>query len=209
MSSKAHWEAVYADRSPSTLSWYQPRAELSMQLIAKAAITPAGRIIDVGGGASVLAGDLLDAGYRDVTVLDISAAALAGARARLGERASEVTWVEADVIDAPLPVGRFDLWHDRAVFHFLIEPADRRAYVRALHRALRPGGHAIIATFAEDGPERCSGLPVRRYGPEQLRSQLGETFELVAHEREEHLTPGGAVQRFQYGLFRRAPVLER
>ncbi len=152
MQRKAHWEGVYASKRPETLSWYQSSARLSMQLIGKAGIGPAGRIIDVGGGASVLVEQLLDAGYQDVTVLDISGAALDRVRSRLGEHAAEVTWIEADVTAADLPAASFDLWHDRAVFHFLVDPAERRAYVRAMRAALRPGGHVVIATFAEDGP---------------------------------------------------------
>ncbi len=202
MSRKAHWEGVYTQKAPETVSWYQPRAAVSMRLIERAGVSPGDRIIDVGGGASVLVENLLEAGHREVTVLDLSGAALARTRSRLGGRAAAVTWLEADVTAADLPAAGYDLWHDRAVFHFLVEPGDREAYLRTLRQALRPGGHAIIATFAEDGPERCSGLPVRRYGPQQLQAELGEDFELLASEREEHVTPGGAVQRFQYGLFR-------
>lgn len=202
MSRKTHWEDVYTSRAPESVSWYQPRASRSLELVGKAGIGRSGRIIDVGAGASVLVSDLLDAGYRDLTVLDISAAALDRARARLGARAGDVSWVEADVVGANLPAAAFDLWHDRAVFHFLVDARDRQAYVRTLRSSLRPGGHAIIATFAEDGPERCSGLPVQRYSPQQLHAQLGEGFTLLHHEHEEHLTPGGAVQRFQFSLFR-------
>jgi ubiquinone/menaquinone biosynthesis C-methylase UbiE len=202
VSRKAHWEGVYRQKAPETVSWYQPRASVSLRLIELAGVGPGDRIIDVGGGASVLVENLLEAGHREVTVLDLSGAALARARSRLGERAAAVTWLEADVTAADLAPGAYDLWHDRAVFHFLVAPGERRAYVSTLRGALRPGGHVIIATFAEDGPERCSGLPVRRYGPQQLQAELGEDFELLASEREEHVTPGGAVQRFQYSLFR-------
>jgi SAM-dependent methyltransferase len=202
MSRKAHWEGVYRHKLPEAVSWYQARAAVSMRLVGQAGVGPGGRIIDVGGGASVLVGNLLEAGHREVTVLDISAAALARARSPLGDRAAAVTWLEADVTAADLAPKAYDLWHDRAVFHFLVEPGDRRAYVSTLRAALRPGGHVIIATFAEDGPERCSGLPVRRYAPQQLQAELGGDFELLASEREEHVTPGGMVQRFQYSLFR-------
>jgi len=201
MSRKSHWEAVYAQKSPASVSWYQPRADLSLKLIGMAGIGHSGRIIDVGAGASVLVDDLLDDGYRNLTVLDISAAALARTRARLGERAGNVTWIESDVTGADLPAGAFDLWHDRAAFHFLVDPVDRQAYLQALQGALRPGGYVIIATFAEDGPERCSGLPVQRYSPQQLHAQLGERFTLLHHEQEDHSTPGGAAQRFQFSLF--------
>jgi len=202
MSRKAHWEGVYTQRAPETVSWYQPRAAVSMRLIELAGVGPGDRIIDVGGGASVLVENLLEAGHQEVTVLDLSAAAQARARSRLGGRAAAVTWLESDVTAADLPAGAYDLWHDRALFHFLVEPGDREAYLRTLRQALRPGGHAVIATFAEDGPARCSGLPVQRYSAQQLHRQLGEGFELLAHEHEDHVTPGGAVQRFQYGLFR-------
>lgn len=206
MERKAHWEAVYANKAPHTVSWYQPRAARSMELIGEAGVGTAARLLDVGGGASVLVENLLDAGYADVTVLDISGPALAVARSRLGERAGDVAWLEADITDVELPPAGLDLWHDRAVFHFLVDPGDRDAYVRTLQRALRPGGYAIIATFAEDGPEQCSGLKVQRYSPSQLREQLGEAFTLLVHEREEHVTPAGALQRFQYSLFRRLPA---
>ena len=202
MSRKAHWEGVYTQKAPETVSWYQPRAAMSLRLIEQAGVGPGDQIIDVGGGASVLVENLLEAGHRELTVLDLSGAALARTRSRLGGRAAAVSWLEADVTAADLPAAGYDLWHDRAVFHFLVEPGDREAYLRTLRQALRPGGHVIIATFAEDGPERCSGLPVRRYGPQQLQAELGEDFELLASEREEHVTPGGAVQRFQYSLFR-------
>jgi ubiquinone/menaquinone biosynthesis C-methylase UbiE len=202
VSRKVHWEGVYTQKAPETLSWYQPRASVSLRLIELAGVGPGDRIIDVGGGASVLVENLLEAGHREVTVLDLSGAALARTRSRLRGRAAAVTWLEADVTATNLPAAGYDLWHDRAVFHFLVEPGDREAYLRTLRQALRPGGHAIIATFAEDGPARCSGLPVQRYSAQQLHRQLGEGFELLAHEREDHVTPGGAVQRFQYGLFR-------
>jgi len=205
MSCKAHWDAVYADRAPDSVSWYQPHAGQSMRLIAKAGVGPDARIVDIGGGASVLVDDLLQAGHHNVSVLDISGAALARSRSRLGARAVDVTWIEADATAGRLPAGTFDLWHDRAVFHFLIDPVDRLSYLRAMRHALRPGGHVVMATFAEDGPERCSGLPVRRYAPSQLHAQLGDDFELLASEREEHVTPGGAIQRFQYSLFRGPP----
>lgn len=202
MKRKTHWEGVYGAKAPESVSWYQPQASRSLELIKESGVGPFGRIIDVGAGASVLVDNLLDAGYRDLTVLDISAAALERARSRLGARAGDVTWIESDVTGTDLPAGAFDLWHDRAVFHFLVDPGDRQAYLQVLRRALRPGGYVIIATFAEDGPERCSGLPVQRYSPQQLHAQLGDAFALVQHEREEHRTPGGAVQRFQYSLLR-------
>lgn len=202
MERKAHWEQVYAARAADAVSWYQPHAATSLRLVAGTGVEKSAALVDVGGGASVLVDGLLEAGYTDLAVLDLSGAALAAARSRLGERAAPVRWIEADVTRAELPPRAFDVWHDRAAFHFLTDPADRQAYVGVLRHALRPGGHVIIATFAEDGPERCSGLPVQRYSPSQLHAQVGEDFRLLTSEREEHRTPGGAVQRFQYSVFR-------
>jgi SAM-dependent methyltransferase len=175
---------------------------MSLRLIAATGLAGSAPVIDVGGGASVLVDGLLEAGFTDVTVLDLSGAALAASRARLGRSAGSVRWIEADITRADLPPRSFDLWHDRAVFHFLTDRADRQAYLRVLRHALRPGASVVIATFAEDGPERCSGLPVRRYAPSQLHAELGDDFEWLASEREEHVTPGGVLQQFQYSLFR-------
>lgn len=161
-------------------------------------------MIDIGGGTSRLAAALLARGLRDVTVLDLSQAALDAARARLGTGGDGVTWIAADVTRWT-PTRRYDLWHDRAAFHFLVDPADRAAYLVRLDRALVPGGHALIATFALDGPERCSGLPVVRYSPETLAQVLGPRFTPVARRLHDHLTPRGALQKFQFSLFRKAP----
>ena len=201
MDSKHHWESLWAGRSTTSVGWYQPQASLSLAMISAAADrdTP---IIDVGGGASVLVDDLLAAGYENVTVLDLSAAALAASRARLGSQAAQVRWLEGDITTAALPVATFGLWHDRAAFHFLTTPALQAAYVRQLGRALRPGGHAVIATFAEDGPTQCSGLPVQRHSAASLQAVLGADFELLRQEREDHVTPAGQTQSFQYCLFR-------
>jgi len=158
----------------------------------------------VGGGASTLIDDLLDAGYHDLTVLDLSAAALAVARRRLGTRADTVRWVEADVLDASLPKTGYSVWHDRAAFHFLTAPADRARYVAQVRRAVRPGGFVLVATFADDGPTRCSGLEVARYCPEALHAEFGTPFLLMASEREEHITPAGVCQAFIYCLTRMA-----
>ncbi|MCS6786081.1 MAG: class I SAM-dependent methyltransferase [Thiobacillaceae bacterium] len=204
MDVKAHWETVYTRKAPTEVSWFQPHAERSLGLIRLARVTPAARIIDVGGGASTLVDDLLAAGYRDVTVLDVAAHALAAARERLGARAAEVRWIEADVLTVGLPRHGYDVWHDRAVFHFLTDPADRQRYVRQVLHAVRPGGIVIVATFAPDGPERCSGLPVVRYDPQGLHAEFGAPFELIMHEREAHHTPAGAVQQFIYCLCRKA-----
>lgn len=201
---KMHWEAVYAQRTPDSVSWFQPHAEHSLELIARAGLTRDAAIIDVGGGASTLADDLLARGYHDLTVLDLSAAALAAAQVRLGDDARRVSWVEADITAVDLPRQRYDLWHDRAVFHFLTDVAQRHAYVERVLQSVKPGGHVIVATFAEDGPDHCSGLPVMRYGADALHAEFGAPFELLEHSRETHHTPGGAVQQFVYCYCRRS-----
>lgn len=198
-----HWERVHQGKLPSERSWFQPRPEVSLGLMEAAGIEPPAGIVDVGGGTSRLVDELLAKGFDDITVLDISPTALEEARERLGERADDVRWVASDVTEAELE-GSFDLWHDRAAFHFLTDPEDRRRYVALLHRTLAPGGHAIVATFAEDGPDECSGLPVVRYSPDALAAELGDDLELLRARRELHVTPAGKEQSFVYCLFRRA-----
>ncbi|MBS4096269.1 MAG: class I SAM-dependent methyltransferase [Sulfuricella sp.] len=202
MEPKEHWNAVYSARSPEQLGWYQAHPEISLRLIAESGVAKDAAIIDVGGGASLLVDKLVAGGYTEVTVLDVSAAALAAAQARLGSRAQTVTWLEADATRFA-PSRHYALWHDRAVFHFLTEPADRQAYLRAVEQALLPGAQLIIATFAPDGPEKCSGLPVVRYGPQELANEVGENFELLESCGETHTTPGGVKQSFSYCRFRR------
>lgn len=204
MQVKSHWEHVYETKSVDAVSWFQPHAEQSLRLIRQTGLAPTASIIDVGGGASTLVDDLLNDGFRHVTVLDVSGAALAAARARLGERAASVTWLEADITQVALPHNAYDLWHDRAVFHFLTSDRDRQAYVAEVLRAVKPGGYVIVATFAEDGPLQCSGLPVVRYSPSALHAEFGATFSLERHEREEHHTPSGAVQKFIYCYCRKS-----
>ena len=204
MNLKEHWERIYATKHAQQVSWYRPSAERSLHLIRQTGVPRTAAIIDVGGGASTLVDDLLREGYTSLTVLDLSATALAAARERLGDQACNVTWLDADITQTRLPKAAYDVWHDRAVFHFLTQAQQRQAYLAALARALRPGGHAVIATFAEDGPEKCSGLPVVRYSPAELKAELGPAFTLVQYEREEHRTPAGVVQQFVYCLFRRA-----
>ncbi|WP_439537399.1 class I SAM-dependent methyltransferase [Methyloversatilis sp.] len=201
---KHHWEDVYAHKAPDSVSWFQPHAQHSLDLITRAGLGREGGIIDVGGGASTLVDDLLARGHTDLSVLDLSAAALQAAQARLGDAAAGVTWIEADITTVELPPRRFELWHDRAVFHFLTDPAQRDAYVATVLRAVKPGGHVIVAAFAEDGPERCSGLPVMRYGANALHAQFGARFELLEHSREAHHTPTGVVQQFVYCFCRRS-----
>ncbi|CAN5924723.1 class I SAM-dependent methyltransferase [soil metagenome] len=202
-SPEQHWNDVYAQKREDEVSWFQPEAALSLDLIARCALPRDARIIDVGGGASRLVDGLLDRGFEDVTVLDLSSAALARARERLGERGQQVQWVAADVTSFE-PPDRYALWHDRAVFHFLTSPADRSAYVHVLERALADGGHAIVGTFAPDGPERCSGLPVVRYDGPALAAALGPSLTLIEALRHEHVTPAGRVQPFTFARFVRA-----
>ena len=198
MPSKDHWERVYSTKPADSVSWFQEHAEQSLRLIRGTGVPCSAAIIDVGGGASTLVDDLLANHYNAVTVLDLSAAALAEAQTRLGESASRVQWLVGDITQIALPVHAYDVWHDRAVFHFLTRPEGRQAYVDTVLRAVKPGGHVIVATFAEDGPLECSGLPVMRYGPTELHAQFGAPFALVKHEREEHHTPFGTVQKFVY-----------
>lgn len=203
MQQKDHWEKVYSTKPTDGVSWYQEHADRSLDLIRGTGVRPDASIIDVGGGASTLVDDLLREGYASLTVLDLSGAALAAARTRLGQRASEVTWLEADITRAGLPAQAYDVWHDRAVFHFLTSEDDRKAYVETVLRAVKPGGHVIVATFAEDGPLQCSGLPVRRYSADELHAEFGQPFTLLRHQREEHHTPFGTVQKFVYCYCRR------
>lgn len=198
MNAKTHWEHIYGTKAPAQVSWYQEHPQLSLQLIQRTGVPPTARVIDAGGGASTLVDDLVTAGFQGITVLDISGAALQLARQRLGPAAAGVTWIEADITQADLPAQAYDLWHDRAVFHFLTRPADRQRYASAVRHAVRPGGHVIIATFALDGPDRCSGLETVRYSPGSLHGEFGDDFTLVHHARETHQTPFGTEQAFLY-----------
>lgn len=201
---KAHWERVYGARRSDEVSWYEPEPTRSLELLADAGVGPEAAVIDVGGGDATLVDALLARGYRRITVLDLSGAALARARARLGPRAELVEWREGDVTRADLPRHAYDVWHDRAVFHFLTVAEDRRRYVDAAAEALRPGGTLVIATFAADGPTRCSGLEVARYAPEALAREFGDRFVLVRGFGDVHRTPAGAEQRFTFAVLRRA-----
>jgi ubiquinone/menaquinone biosynthesis C-methylase UbiE len=203
ISRKAHWENVYTTKREREVSWFQENPAPSLELIALAGLPADASIIDIGGGASRLVDALVDRNLRQITVLDLSAAALDAARERLGDRGAGVEWVAADFTTWE-PSQTYDLWHDRAAFHFLTDASDRSAYVRHLKRAVRSGGHVIIGTFAPDGPERCSGLPVMRYDAGILGTVLGTDFELMNSRRHDHITPWGAVQRFQFSTFRRA-----
>ncbi|MBP8019519.1 MAG: class I SAM-dependent methyltransferase [Hylemonella sp.] len=203
MHSKDHWEKVYSTKAADDVSWFQPHADMSMRLIHDSGLSKGAAIIDVGGGASTLVDDLLNEGYGNITVLDLSGAALETSRSRLGPQADGVQWMEADITHADFEPHSLDLWHDRAVFHFLTSEADRAAYVHQVLRGLKPGGHVIMATFGANGPMQCSGLPVMRYAPDELHAEFGEAFTMLAHEEEVHHTPFGTDQQFIYCLCRK------
>jgi SAM-dependent methyltransferase len=199
---QAHWENVYRTKREHEVSWFQENPAPSLELIARAGLSNEAEIIDIGGGASRLVDGLIARRFRRITVLDLSAAALAGAKTRLGRAGAGVEWVVADVTRWH-PTRTYDLWHDRAAFHFLTDPTDREAYVACLKKAVGPGGHVVIGTFAPDGPERCSGLPIIRYDAEALAAVLGTEFTLVDYRRHDHLAPGGNTQHFQFSVFQR------
>jgi ubiquinone/menaquinone biosynthesis C-methylase UbiE len=198
MSLKTHWEHLYETKAPTQVSWYQEHAQFSLQYIRNTGIQKTDHIIDVGGGASTLVDDLIADAFQHITILDISGAALQLARQRLGAKANAVNWIEADITHAELPYQAYDIWHDRAVFHFLTQAVDRQRYIEAVRHAVRPGGHVIVATFATDGPDHCSGLEVMRYNPESLHSEFDGDFELVSSSPETHHTPFGTEQKFIY-----------
>ena len=202
-SRKAHWENVYATKESVTVSWYQPVPEKSLELIRSTDVALQDAILDVGGGASTLVDNLLDAGFQDVSVLDIASSAFKQAHARLGASANLITWIETDVTEFE-PSRSYAVWHDRAVFHFLTDAADRDRYLDALRKALQPGGHFLLATFGEAGPTRCSGLEVQRYSVEMLTALLEPEYRLCMYEVEEHRTPTGAPQEFLYSRWQAA-----
>ncbi|MFM9916989.1 MAG: class I SAM-dependent methyltransferase [Rhizobacter sp.] len=198
METRQHWEAVYGAKTPDAVSWYAPHLTESLFYIQRTGLPNSAAVIDVGGGEATLVDDLLDAGYGDVTVLDISAKALKVARQRLGDRADQVEWLVADVLTHDLAPQSVDIWHDRAVFHFLTGEDQRRRYVQQVLQALRPGGYAIVGAFGPEGPTQCSGLPVARYGAAELHGQFGHRFRLVDSRIDVHTTPWGAAQQFVY-----------
>jgi SAM-dependent methyltransferase len=200
---QAHWSRVYQTKAADSVSWYRPHLQVSLELLEEAGLSPASRVIDIGGGASTLVDDLLARGVADITVLDLSPEALAVSRERLGDRAPHVRWLAADLLHAELPEAAYDLWHDRAVLHFLTEPADVRRYASQARMALRKGGHAVIGGFSPDGPERCSGLLVARRSAEEIAGVLGPGLTLLAQRHERHVTPAGSEQSFAYALLRR------
>ena len=198
MTLETHWESIYRTKAPDAVSWYRPHLELSLTLIERAAGGRQAAIIDVGAGESTLVDDLLRRGYRDVTVLDISPTALDVTRKRLGPLAEHVRWIAADITRSPLPRHAFDVWHDRAVFHFLTHRVDRAAYVQNVLHAMRPGGCVIVSAFGPEGPTHCSGLDVVRYDAAALHGEFGRGFRLMESTKEVHHTPWGTAQQFVY-----------
>lgn len=205
MERKDHWEQVYSVKPAARLGWYKPHLVTSLAWIRELNLAKDAPIIDVGGGASTLVDDLIDLGYRSITVLDISENALAAVKSRLGKNTELVTWMPGDVTTVELPEHRFELWHDRAVFHFLTETTDQKRYRDQLLKSLQPGGHVLIGTFAPEAPPKCSGLPVQRYDHERLQDALGVKFELIDHHKELHVTPGGVEQMYLYCRFQKLP----
>lgn len=201
MSTQAHWDRIYQSKTPVETSWYEPHLETSLEWIMKAAPDRNASIVDAGGGESTLADDLLAQGYRALTVLDVSEAALANAQRRLGDAARNIAWIPGDATQVALPPHAFDLWHDRAVFHFFTEPEKRVDYVRTLSTSLKERGQVVMATFGPEGPQRCSGLPTMRYGAEALQRELGPEFRLLRHAQVDHQTPFGTTQQFLYCQF--------
>ncbi len=199
---KDHWEQVYSTRMAEKVGWYKPRLETSLNWIGALELDRSAPIIDVGGGASTLVDVLVDSGFESITVMDIAESALATSKKRLGRQSELIMWLPGDITTYALPPNRFELWHDRAVFHFLTEPAQQDAYCNNLLTALKPGGHLIVGVFSPEAPPKCSGLPVQRYDHVQLATRLGDRFELVQHQNEMHVTPGGVEQLYNYCQFR-------
>ncbi len=198
MDTKTHWEKVYTTKAPDAVSWYRPHLETSLALIVRAADARTASIIDIGGGESTLVDDLLARGYENITVLDVSQTAIDVTKRRLGLAAELIHWLAADITEAELEPGAYDVWHDRAVFHFLTASEQRVAYVRNVAHAVRPGGHVIVSTFGPEGPTKCSGLDVVRYDAESLHDQFGVRFRLVESSKELHRTPFGTTQQFLF-----------
>ena len=203
LKSKTHWDEVYATKAVDTVSWFETHASDSLRFLQKTGVDLTAAIVDIGGGASTFVDDLLAQGYQNVTVLDIAEQALLASKTRLGARAIQVSWLVCVITKAEFEKHNIDVWHDRAVFHFLTSADDRKAYINNMLHALKPNGHAIIATFAEDGPLKCSGLEIVRYSASSLQAELGESFALMASEKVSHHTPGGNVQQFNYCYFRK------
>ena len=203
METKTHWENVYETKDSTEVSWFQEHPEVSLQFIEPSNVDKSGQIIDIGGGASTLADNLLARNYHNITVLDISSVALQLARERIGSQSEVINWLVADITQVQLPHNFYDVWHDRAVFHFLTNAADRQQYVKTVMSSVKTGGHAVIATFAIDGPSRCSGLEIVRYNSDSLHNEFGNNFDLVHTTNESHKTPFGIEQKFIYCYFRK------
>jgi len=199
---QSHWEEIYKTKREAELSWFQASPALVLDLLELVGATPSSSIVDIGGGESRLVDSLLAEGYENITVLDLSATALAAAQSRLGEKGDKVKWIVADATEWE-PPEFYDIWHDRAAFHFLVSESEQRSYIDRLKRGLKVGGHVILGTFALDGPQKCSGLPVARHGSASLSNLLGSEFALVDSRRDDHTTPRGSVQRFQFSTFKR------
>jgi 2-polyprenyl-3-methyl-5-hydroxy-6-metoxy-1,4-benzoquinol methylase len=195
---KAHWEKVYRTKQPNEVSWYRRHLDVSLRLIEEASPNRDAQIIDVGGGESTLVDDLLARGYHNLSILDVSLTALDVAKQRLSASADTVKWISGDVTTIAFARNQYDVWHDRAVFHFLTESKERAAYVRQVAQAVKPGGHVIVATFGPEGPTQCSGLNVVRYDADALHNEFGTSFQLVKHLTELHQTPAGSIQQFTY-----------
>ena len=206
MSQDSHWENVYGTKPADQLGWYVPHIHTSIEWTKGLGMVPEARIIDVGGGASTFVDDMISEGFKSISVLDISASALTTTRIRLGDLSGYVTWIDGDIATTELPEHHFDLWHDRAMFHFLTSQGQRAKYVDCLLKSLKPNGHLILALFAPEAPPSCSGLPVQRYSSDQLEKTLGDDFELQRHTKELHVTPGGVEQMYLYCLFRRVGI---
>jgi 2-polyprenyl-3-methyl-5-hydroxy-6-metoxy-1,4-benzoquinol methylase len=202
MDARSHWENIYAAKAPNAVSWYRSHLETSLELIEKVAPTRSPAIIDVGGGESTLVDDLVGRGYQNVSVLDVSSAAINFTKKRLGLMADSVDWIISDITTADLPANAYDVWHDRAVFHFLTTPEQRAAYVRQVRKAVKSGGHVLVSTFGAEGPTKCSGLEVVRYDAESLHAEFGVRFQLLESVKELHETPFGTTQQFLYCLCR-------
>jgi ubiquinone/menaquinone biosynthesis C-methylase UbiE len=200
MVNRGHWDKIYGSKDPTQVSWYRPHLEQSLELILGTGIGPDASIIDVGGGTSTLVDDLLERGFEHITVVDIAELSLDVARRRLGPRAVRVNWLAGDITAMNLPAGAYDAWHDRAVFHFLTNEVDRRAYIERVCCSVKQGGFVIVGTFGPEGPEKCSGLPVARYSSDELHAAFGSSFSLLEHREERHETPFGTEQEFVYCL---------
>jgi SAM-dependent methyltransferase len=198
MYTEAHWNKVFQTKAQDAVSWYRPHLEVSLDLIERRAPANSGSIIDVGAGESTLVDDLLARGYRDITILDVSQTAIEITKERLGAAAEQVRWIVGDITEISLPFHSFDVWHDRAVFHFLVDPEQRKRYVQSVLNAVRPGGHVIVSAFGPEGPTKCSGLDVMRYDAEGLHGEFGRRFRIEESSRELHRTPWGTAQQFVY-----------